>query len=565
MLKIIIKMLFNLKYIYLLVFLLSISLPQSKDNVKNKKPIKDKTVFSNDQSTEEYLEIFEKSLKLLRVNYVDSINESEVIVEGIKGLVKRLDPYTKLLVDSSKEKSDELRTGKYGGIGIQIGLRRDTLTVLSTFENSPAYSEGLQIGDNILMIDSTSTDGLSTKECSKLIKGEVNSTVVLHVFRSFTKERLTFELERSNISLKNVPYVGINNQGIAYIRISKFSKGVDKEFKNKLDSLSNLGMNGLILDLRGNGGGLLSAAINILDNITDRGDLLLTKKGKTNRSNASWTSRREPIIDSEVPIVVLVNRSSASASEIVSGAIQDLDRGIVIGQKTFGKGLVQHMWDLNDTMTLKITTAKYYLPSGRLVQKQDYLDNGFLTDGLDKSDSTIFKTKNNRTVKGGRGIMPDMVTSSNKYNRFINALWKERVFLTFASDYIPKNPDIKNELSQKLSLSRKTMKEFKKFLKGYKLEYLLEGEKELNRMKNNLDKHPSGIRSLENFFKKQKQLNLSLKYDKKDIENGLLREFCRVLFGVEKSIEVSLINDIEYNKALEILNDLDEYYNILGY
>ena len=391
--KIIIKKIFNLKNTYLLIILISISFSQDKDNLNIKKPIKDKPVFSNNQSTEDYLKVFEKSLKLLKTNYVDSINESEVIIEGVKGLVKKLDPFTKLLVSGKKEAMDELKTGKYGGIGIQIGLRRDTLTVLSTFENSPAYSEGMQIGDNILMVDSTSTEGLSVKECSKLIKGKVDSIVVLHVFRSFTKEKLKFELRRSNIPLKNVPYSGINND-IGYIRISRFSKGVDQEFKKNLDSLSNIGIKGLILDLRGNGGGLLSAATNILDNLTERGEMLLTKKGKTNRSNASWTSRREPIIDSEIPIVILINRKSASASEIVSGTIQDLDRGVLIGQKSFGKGLVQHMWDLNDTMTLKITTAKYYLPSGRLVQKQDYLDNGFLTDGLDKSDSTIFKTKN---------------------------------------------------------------------------------------------------------------------------------------------------------------------------
>ena len=182
MLKIIIKKLLNFKYNYIVIILISLSFSQVKENVNIKKTIKDKPVFSNEQSTEDYLRMFEKSLNLLRTHYVDSINESEVILEGIKGLVKRLDPFTKLLVHSSKERMDELKTGKYGGIGIQIGLRRDTLTVLATFENSPAYSEGIQIGDNILMVDSVLTDGLSLKECSTLIKGKVDSVVVLNIF-----------------------------------------------------------------------------------------------------------------------------------------------------------------------------------------------------------------------------------------------------------------------------------------------------------------------------------------------------------------------------------------------
>ena len=242
MLKIIIEKLLPFKYNYIVIILISLSFSQVKENVNIKKTIKDKPVFSNKQSTEDYLRMFEKSLDLLRIHYVDSINESEVILEGIKGLVKRLDPFTKLLVDSSKERMDELKTGKYGGIGIQIGLRRDTLTVLATFENSPAYSEGIQIGDNILMVDSVLTDGLSLRECSTLIKGKVDSVVVLNIFRSSTKEKLKFELTRANIPLKNVPYSGINNQGIGYIRINRFSRGVDRDFKTNLDSLLNIGM-----------------------------------------------------------------------------------------------------------------------------------------------------------------------------------------------------------------------------------------------------------------------------------------------------------------------------------
>ena len=430
-------------------------------NTKDKK-INNKIVFSNTELKEDYLEVLEKSINLLETNYVDSINISEIILSGIKELMVPLDPYTKLLMDQSKESYDNLRTGKYGGVGIQIGLRRDTLTVLATYENSPAYSEGIQVGDNIMMIDSASTKGLTLKESSAMIKGELDSLVTLHVYRTSTKEKIKFELTRANIPLKNVPYSGINEDGIGYIRITRFSKNSDKDFKEALKKMIDQNLLGLILDLRGNSGGLLRSAINILDNLTKRGDLLLTQKGKTSRSNKEWKSRRQPIISENIPIVILINKRSASASEIVAGTLQDLDRAVIIGQKSFGKGLVQHMYDLNDSITLKITTAKFYLPSGRLIQKQDYLDNGFLTDGLDKKDTT-FTTIGGRIVRGGRGVLPDIITIPNKYSSFINALWKEKVFLTFAADYSPKNPWLEERLNKKMLIPNRVLKDFKKF------------------------------------------------------------------------------------------------------
>lgn len=559
------------KFLLLMIFLFGLIF--SQDNINKIKS-------NNNPSSKEYIKLLEKSLKLLKTNYVDSINESEVIISGIKGLMKELDPYTKLLMSDSKASYDHLRKGKYGGIGIQIGMRRDTLTVLSTFENSPAYSEGIQIGDNILMIDSTYTKNLTLKESSNLIKGELDSIVTLSIYRSVTKERLKFDLKRSNIPLKNVPYWGVDDNGVGYIRINRFSKNSDKDFKQGLEELSKNGLKSLIIDLRGNSGGLLSTAINILDNLTNRGDDLLSQKGKTSRSNREWKSRRNPILSPEIPLIILINKRSASASEIVAGTIQDLDRGIVLGEKSFGKGLVQHMYDLNDSTTLKVTTAKFYLPSGRLIQKQDYLDNGFLTDGLDKIDST-FTTKNGREVKGGGGIIPDVKTSKNKYSPFVNALYKEKVFLTFATDFIPRNPDLKEKLINNLVLPNQVFNEFKKFLIDYDLKYKIVGEVEFEKMKNNLLKESISInkysrlitsnpdynmiRDIENYFKKIKQIQIDLSDNKRDIKNGLLREFCRLLFDEKKRIAASLKNDVEYNKAVEILNEKNEYYKLLGY
>jgi len=469
-----------------------------------------------------------------------------------------------------------LKTGKYGGIGVQIGLRRDTLTVLSIYENSPAYSEGLNVGDNIMMVDSVSTKGLTLKESSALIKGELNSIVTLDVYRSSSKKNIKFEFKRSNIKIEHVPYWGVNKDGIGYIRITRFSKNSAKDFKNALKELNEKGLKSLIIDLRSNSGGLLSSAINILDNLTARGDTLLIQRGKTNRANKVWTSRRSPIVSMNIPVVILVNRKSASASEIVAGTIQDLDRGVVIGQKSFGKGLVQHLYDLNDTTTLKVTTAKFYLPSGRIIQKQDYLDNGFLTDGLDKRDS-VFVTNKGRIVKGGGGITPDVNTTPNRYSGFVNALWKDKVFLTFAADYAPKNLWLKNKLEKNLSIPNRVVRSFKEFVNEYNLTFNVSGEIDFREVKEKIEQNSISINKgsnnvsfsssnsvlteIDSYFYKIKQLQFGLPDNQKQFKNGLLREFCRIFFDDKKRIEVSLINDVEYNKAVSILSGKLKQYN----
>ena len=516
----------------------------------------------------------------MKVNFVDSVNESEMIKSGIKGMMKNLDPYTKLLEDNSLESFDILRKGKYGGVGIQIGLRRDTLTVLAPMEDSPAYSEGIIAGDKIMKIDSTFTKGLNVSDASKIIKGEVGSTVVLGIYRPSTKEKIDFELKRSSIVVKHVPYWGVDKNNIGYIRITRFSRNASKDFKKGLEELQKQNIKGLVIDLRGNSGGLLSNAINILDYLCERGELLLFSKGKTNRSNKEWKSRRKPILDIDTPIVVLVNKGSASASEIVAGTLQDLDRAVIIGQNTFGKGLVQHMYDLNDTMTLKITTSKYYLPSGRLIQKQDYLDNGFLTDGLDKVDS-LFTTKGGREVKGGNGIVPDIKTKRNILSPYVQELWRQGIFLSFAASYIPFNKD----LTVPVVIDSKIMKDFKLFINDYQLEYKLKGEQEylnyvdkmkqspisINRFSKNIYFKESVNKSFitkdsnMNYFDEIKKVQFLLEENQKWIKNGLERELSKVIAGEKERIKASLNEDKEYKKAVSLILSLKEYYNILEF
>ena len=557
---------------YIVYLVVSLSLLLSKD--------KKELEFNNNENHEDYIKLFESSFNKLKVNFVDAVNESEMIKSGIKGMMKNLDPYTKLLEDNSLESFDILRKGKYGGVGIQIGLRRDTLTVLAPMEDSPAYSEGIIAGDKIMKIDSTFTKGLNVSDASKIIKGEVGSTVVLGIYRPSTKEKIDFELKRSSIVVKHVPYWGVDKNNIGYIRITRFSRNASKDFKKGLEELQKQNIKGLVIDLRGNSGGLLSNAINILDYLCERGELLLFSKGKTNRSNKEWKSRRKPILDIDTPIVVLVNKGSASASEIVAGTLQDLDRAVIIGQNTFGKGLVQHMYDLNDTMTLKITTSKYYLPSGRLIQKQDYLDNGFLTDGLDKVDS-LFTTKGGREVKGGNGIVPDIKTKRNILSPYVQELWRQGLFLSFAASYVPFNKD----LTVPVVIDSKIMKDFKLFINDYQLEYKLKGEQEYLNFVDKMKQSPISINRFSkniyfkesvnksfitkdsnmNYFDEIKKVQFLLEENQKWIKNGLERELSKVIAGEKERIKASLNEDKEYKKAVSLILSLKEYYTILEF
>ena len=571
-----------IRFLFILIFLLSMFLSQEKKKpVKQISKIKKKDViFNNNENTDDYLDLFDESFEKLKINFVDSVNESELIKSGIKGMMKNLDPYTKLLEGSSLESYEVLRKGKYGGVGIQIGLRRDTLTVLAPMEDSPAYTEGIHSGDKILKIDSTYTVGLNTREASKLIKGEVGSKVILGILRPSTKKRIDFELTRGNIVVKHVPYWGVDDNNVGYVRLTKFSRNASTDFKNAILDLNNKNLRGLIIDLRGNSGGLLNNAIKILDYLCERGELLLTRTGKTNRSNKEYNSRSRPLLDIDIPIIVLVNKSSASASEIVSGTLQDLDRAVIVGQKTFGKGLVQHMYELNDTLTLKITTAKYYLPSGRLIQKEDYLNNGFLTDGLDKKDS-LFVTKGGRIVQGGGGITPDVITKPNIFSPYIQALWNEGAFLSFAATYAP----FHKELSIPIKIDASIINEFKIFLGDYDLDYNLPGEKEykklyrrlnnssisINKYSKNIsiaktvDKNISFLDDIESYFEQLKTVQFNLPENQRLIKNGLLRELSRVVGGEKDRISVSLDADLEYKRAVEIILNLKEYYTILEF
>jgi len=581
---------------------------------------------------DEYMDLYERSFEKILEKYADNANPIDLIKDGIKGMMYNLDPYTLLLEGSSKDSYDLLRKGKYGGVGFSIGVRKRVLTVLSVMEDSPAYTEGILVGDQISMIDSTSTKGFTVKEAVKLIKGDVGSSVVLSIFRSSTKEKFDFELTRDNIVVKHVPYWHIDDEGIGYIKVNRFSKNVSNDFKMSLleldaekfidtngnnkwddkesyvdlnkngiwdndenyidsnnnnkydvaeifiDSNSNKKydkkgcLKGVVVDLRNNKGGLLSAAIKIVDSFTERGELILEQKGKISSENRVYKSRNKPLISNQVPLAILINKNSASASEIVAGALQDLDRAIIVGQKSYGKGLVQKMYDLNDTLTLKITTAKYYLPSGRLIQVEDYFKEGFLEKGLNEKDSLFF-SKTGREFESGGGVSPDIVLENEKIPPYVNALWNSGAFTTFAAEYFVKHPYLKDDLY----ISRKILRDFNRYLNSYNIQYTLKGEKELDKLKEQLKK--TGLTSEKNHisFEEQRMIDeiqryfdrlhdrqFSLSYNYKWIKNSLLREFSKVIHGNKEEIKASLYEDEAFEKARKILLRKKEYLKILN-
>ena len=566
-------------------------------------------LFNQDNELAEYKKLLNQTLEYIERDYVDSVSYPDLIISSMKGLLEPLDPYTRVVIGSSKDRLDQMTKGKYGGVGMRIGSLRDTITVLSPMEDSPAYSEGIKAGDQIVKIDSTDAIGLTTKEAVKILKGELGTKVVLHIRRPGEKGQFRFELTRANIMLKDVPYWEIDENSIGYIRITKFSRNTYEDFLKALKDIDSEdftdsngngiwdkgeifidtnqngafdtkgSLKGLVIDLRGNSGGLLSEAIQILRTLITNGETLLQTKGKngkilrTYKAYKNLNDNRRYFLSEDVPIVVLVNKSSASASEIIAGVIQDLDRGLILGSTTFGKGLVQQPRHLNDTISIKVTNAKYYIPSGRLIQKEDY----GIFKNKDSEDKVFYTINMNRPVKGGKGISPDIELEPIKIPAFISSLWRERIFLSFSSEYINKNKII----NQDFEITSKVLDDFENYCSNLKssITYTLPGELELEELKKKLDvdtdvsfsifRDKSSInryiKKMEKYFIKEKNRQFSKKENIQWLENGLEREFARIIIGEGARLGASLKVDSQYHEAVRILTNPDEYYSILGY
>ena len=515
------------------------------------------------------LSVFNSIVKDLNLFYVDSIMPDKMINKGIDAMLSNLDPYT---VYYPEEKSDELKmmtTGKYAGVGSTIRFHTDKNTTVLTepYEGMPAYKAGLRAGDAIMSIDGTSVIGMSVDSVSDMLRGEPGTKLNITVQRPGTKKELTFRLERESIALPPISYYGIQNGNIGYISLESFTENCAKEMRRAVVELKKQGAESFIIDLRSNGGGLLNEAIEIVNLFIPKGKTVVTTKGKIKQSNEVFETKREPI-DTESPIVVLVNGQTASASEIVAGALQDFDRAVIIGSRTYGKGLVQTTRPVAGGGFLKMTTAKYYIPSGRCVQALDYshiIDDGKTTRVPD-SLTNVFRTAAGREVRDGGGIRPDIEPRGEEISTLIYNLLQDMAVFDFATEFCLKNDSIAPAAA--FTISDETYAEFGNFLKERNYSYDLISAKRLADLKKIIELEGFGeivkdeIESLE----KKLCVNLehSLSHFSNDVKVLLATEIVKRYQGQKGEIIYSLREDTDIKESYALLKDKKRYMEILS-
>jgi len=392
-----------------------------------------------------WVELHNAILKELNRSYVDSLEVGRIERAGVDAMLEALDPYTEYVPEEEQEDFRMMLSNAYGGVGAVIYKpdKDGNVLINEPYANSPAALAGLVCGDEVEAIDGTSTHGLTSAECSERMRGKPGTTVVLRVKKLRSGEVLDVPVERQRIVLPSVEYVGKADDTTGYILLSRFTEGVGQGVRDGVAALCKQGVKKLVLDLRGNGGGLLGEAVTIVSAFVPKGSLVVSSKGRAAGANAEYKTSLDPV-DTKIPVVILVDSGSASASEIVAGALQDLDRATIIGTRTYGKGLVQSIRPLPYDGQLKVTTSKYYTPSGRCVQAIDYSHRnedgsvGHIPDSLTHS----FRTAHGRTVKDGGGILPDHIVPGNKYSRLTYSLVLNGIVEQYAMQYVIAHPSI---------------------------------------------------------------------------------------------------------------------------
>jgi carboxyl-terminal processing protease len=435
----------------------------------------------NDNSFEisKNLDIFVTLFKTLDTYYVDEVDPAKLIRTGIDAMLKTLDPYTTYIPESESEDLRFMTTGSYGGVGAKVGKRGDFIQITEPYFGFPAYNAGLRAGDMVLEIDGKTTKGQSVADISTLLKGQPNTEITLTIQRAGVDKSFTKVLKRANIHLDNVPYFGMVGDGIGYISLEAFKENASEDISKSIIELRKKGlMKGLILDLRGNPGGLLNEAVDITGLFVNKDVMVVSTKGKVEQWNKEFKTTNPPL-DLEIPLIVLVNGNSASASEIVAGALQDLDRAVIMGEKTYGKGLVQATRSLSYNSSLKVTTAKYYIPSGRCIQQLDYSHKDNQGRAIKYADSlkTEFKTKNGRKVFDGAGVKPDIQVNDSNLPEIVRTLIADNLIFDFATDYRTRIDSI-NE-PEKFRLTDKEYQDFISFVSSKNLNYKPPTEKAL--------------------------------------------------------------------------------------
>ena len=510
------------------------------------------------------LDIFFSLFRELNTFYVDTIDPDKLIKAGIDNMLKTLDPYTVYFPESEADEFAIMTTGKYGGIGSLVRPSGDYVVISEVYKGFPADRVGIKPGDILKKVDGTSLKGLSTEKVSERLKGNPGTEINVTIERS--GKETDYPLKREKIIMPSVPYWGMLDSKTGYIRFTSFTQGCVDDVKTALNLLKNSNAQQIILDLRGNPGGLLTEAVEIVNLFVAEGNEVVSTKGKEKQFYANYKTTKQPV-DEKIPLAIIINRSSASASEIVAGAIQDLDRGIIVGQRSYGKGLVQVERPLSYNTQLKVTIAKYYIPSGRCIQARDFSHPnedgsvGIIPDSL----ISEFKTKDGRIVKDGGGITPDIEILSDPLSQISLELFLRNYIFDFATNYYWAHPDIKSP--DQFKFTDQDYNDFKTFLLNRNFNYKTGTEESLNDLITNAkkEKYYDIHKELFNDLEKDVAHNLDqdLKMFKNEITDLLEDEIVSRYFYENGAIAYTIKNDEQVLKARDILNNKEEYNSIL--
>lgn len=513
------------------------------------------------------LDIFATLFRELNIYYVDETNPGELMKKGIDDMLMSLDPYTNYIPESEIEDYRYMTTGQYGGIGALIRQDSNYVMISEPYEGYPAQKADLRAGDKILKINDIDVEGKKTTEVSKILKGQASTSMILLIERFGEKTPIEKTLNREEIKIKSVPYFGMIDSTIGYIKLTGFTQKAGDEVKNALVSLKeNPEFKSLVLDLRGNPGGLLHEAVDIVNLFVEKGTEIVSTRGKVKDWDKVHKALNSPV-DLETPITVLIDRGSASASEIVSGALQDLDRGVVIGQRSYGKGLVQQTRPLSYNAQLKVTVAKYYIPSGRCIQALDYShhnDDGSV-EKVPDSLKSAFKTKNGRIVYDGGGVYPDVNVEPQKYSSILRSLVTKHLIFDYATEFRAFNLSIVP--AKQFIITDSIYNNFLAFLNGQDYDYTTLTEQTLD----DLIADAKEDKATDSIISDIEALKVKVMHHKKEdlvkygpeIKQFLAEEISSRYYYQNGRLEVSIKDDIELNEAINVLKDKERYNELI--